>query len=110
MAMQIVESQAGEWDPKKYEDRYRASVLKLIRAKAKGKDIVVEKEAEPERVSDLMEALRQSVEAARQRAPSGGRRRSGAASKTATAKTSKKSTSKATKRSTAKRTRRTKAA
>jgi DNA end-binding protein Ku len=106
MAMQLVESQAGDWDPMKYEDRYRASVLKLIRAKAKGKDIVVEKEAEPERVSDLMEALRQSVESARQRTSSGG----SSASKRTTARTTKKSTAKTTKKSTAKRTRRTKAA
>jgi DNA end-binding protein Ku len=98
MAMQLVESQASHWDPRKYEDRYRAAVLKLIRAKAKGKDIVVEKQVEPERVEDLMEALRQSVEAAKQRRSTGGG--SGSAKKS-TAKSTKKSTAKRGSRKTA---------
>jgi DNA end-binding protein Ku len=93
MAMQLVESQASDWDPRKYEDRYRAAVLKLIRAKAKGKDIVVEKQVEPERVEDLMEALRQSVESAKQRRSTGG---GSSASKKSTAKSTKKSTAKST--------------
>jgi DNA end-binding protein Ku len=104
MAMQLVESQASEWDPRKYEDRYREAVLKLIRAKAKGKDIVVEKQVEPERVADLMEALRQSVESAKQR------RTASASSKRSTAKSTRKSRAKSTKKSTAKRGSRTKAA
>ena len=110
MALQLVESQATDWDPKRYEDRYRASVLKLIRAKAKGKDIVVEKEAEPERVADLMEALRQSVESARQRTSSRGGSRAGSGSKRSTARTSTPSRAKASKRLNTKRTKRSKAA
>jgi DNA end-binding protein Ku len=63
IAKQLIEAQATEFDPKKYRDAYREAVLKLIQDKAKGKEIVVEEEAEPAKVHDLMEALRASVEA-----------------------------------------------
>ncbi len=62
VALQLIDAQAREWDPSRYEDRYRDAVLKVMRAKAKGKEIVVEKGAEPEKVEDLMDALRLSVE------------------------------------------------
>jgi DNA end-binding protein Ku len=69
VALQLIDAQAGSWDPTKYEDRYRDAVLKLIRNKAKGKEIVVEKGAEPEKIEDLMEALRLSVEQIKSRTP-----------------------------------------
>ena len=41
MAKQLIGSLATEWDPKRYHDEYRERVLKLIRDKAKGKEVVL---------------------------------------------------------------------
>jgi DNA end-binding protein Ku len=77
IAEQIIDSQTVAWDPARYQDTYRTRVLKLIRDKAKGKEIVTEREAEPAKVVDLMEALRASVEAAKKgkRSPAPAKRR-----------------------------------
>src|SRR3712207_2426269 len=65
MAEQLIESLSDEWKPDKYEDTYTERVLDLIARKAKGEDIVVEKEERTPEVADLMEALRASVEASK---------------------------------------------
>jgi DNA end-binding protein Ku len=61
-AEQLIESLAVEWDPTRYRDTYRERVLELIEKKAQGEDIVVEEDAEVAEVTDLMEALRASIE------------------------------------------------
>jgi DNA end-binding protein Ku len=63
MARQLIGSLATSWDPQRYHDEYRERVLKLIRDKAKGKEVVLPEAPEPTKVADLMEALRQSIEA-----------------------------------------------
>ena len=65
MAEQLIDSLAGEWDPKKYHDTYQERVLDLIKRKSKGEDIVVQPEEKTPEVADLMEALRASVEASK---------------------------------------------
>ena len=65
MAEQLIESLSDAWDPKKYRDTYTERVLDLIKRKAKGEDVVVEKEERTPEVADLMEALRASVEASK---------------------------------------------
>ncbi len=66
MAGELIASMAGKWDPKDYRDTYTDRVKKLIKQKQKGGDITVAEEApEPTPPTDLMEALRRSVEAAR---------------------------------------------
>ena len=64
MARTLVEQLADKWDPAQYTDEYRANLMKIIKAKMKGK--TVELKEEPERQSaevvDLMERLRQSLE------------------------------------------------
>ena len=63
MASELIDRFSGSFKPEKYEDTYRERLLKIIRDKRKGKEIhAVRKEEEPEAV-DLMEALRQSIEA-----------------------------------------------
>jgi DNA end-binding protein Ku len=62
MAKQLIGSLASDWDPKRYHDEYRERVLKLIRDKAKGKEVVLPEARSAAKVSDLMEALRQSIE------------------------------------------------
>jgi DNA end-binding protein Ku len=93
LASQIIDSLTTEWDPARYEDAYTEELRELIEAKAKGKEVTVEPEIEPEaKVLDLMEALKASVEEHRKRAgarPTGRKRtsvRKRSASKRAAAK------------------------
>ncbi len=65
MAIQLVQNLTAEFQPEKYHDAYREELLKLIRAKVEGKQVVEPEsvEAPAGNVVDLMERLRQSVEA-----------------------------------------------
>jgi DNA end-binding protein Ku len=66
MATSLIEAMSGEWKPDDYRDTYTAKVHKLIKDKRKGKKLVSEPDApEATDVVDLMEALRRSVEGAR---------------------------------------------
>jgi DNA end-binding protein Ku len=67
MAEQLIEHFKGTFDPSEYRDTYRDALCEIIKAKRKGEEIRVEKEPEPETPTDLMAALRASVEAARGR-------------------------------------------
>jgi DNA end-binding protein Ku len=72
LAGQIIDVLTTEWKPSKYRDTYTEELRDLIEAKAKGKEITVEPEAEtPSNVVDLMEALQASVEQHRKRASAG---------------------------------------
>jgi DNA end-binding protein Ku len=66
MARTLIGNLEAKWDPSKYTDQYRANLLKIIRARSKGQ--VTKLEAGEEKrsadVVDLMERLRQSLEAA----------------------------------------------
>jgi DNA end-binding protein Ku len=67
MAATLVESLAAEWTPDKYTDDYRENLMKVIRAKMKGRTVKLTAEEEPQsaEVVDLMERLRQSLQGAR---------------------------------------------
>jgi len=71
MAAQLVANLAEPFQPEKYTDDYRASLMKIIRAKMKGQKIEATEPEEPEstRVLDLMSRLQASLE------QSGSRRR-----------------------------------
>jgi len=73
MAKTLIENLAGKWEPEKYTDRYRNQLLDLLRKKAKGKPLPEPQEAEGGEVVDLMEALKQSVQATKRRSSSGKR-------------------------------------
>jgi DNA end-binding protein Ku len=80
LAKTLVESLAAEWNPEKYTDDYRDNLMKIIKAKAKGKTITYPT-AEPEpkgEVVDLMARLRESLEHARERGIAKSRRRAAA--------------------------------
>ena len=64
MAVTLVENLADEWDPSQYTDEYRENLMKIIKAKLKGKDVRLTAHVEPREagVVDLMERLRQSLE------------------------------------------------
>jgi DNA end-binding protein Ku len=63
LASHIVETKAGRFDPKKFEDRYEDALKDLLKKKQKGEKIEKPKERAPSNVVNLMDALRQSVQA-----------------------------------------------
>ena len=65
MAKMLIDNLAAGWEPSKYTDEYRDNLMKLIKARMKGeRPKLPEAEAPPEgKVVDLMERLRQSLEA-----------------------------------------------
>lgn len=65
MALSLVESLAGPFEPEKYRDERREAVSEIIRAKVAGEAVVTAPPARPEKVVDLMEALKASIEQAR---------------------------------------------
>ena len=68
LAMHIVETKKGKFEPEAFEDTYEDALKDLIKRKQKGEKIERPKERGPSNVVNLMEALRQSVK-------SGGERR-----------------------------------
>jgi DNA end-binding protein Ku len=76
MAQQLVENLSQTFEPSKYTDDYRANLMKIIKAKMKGKKIEV---AEPEerestQVVDLMARLQESLEMGKKRGGHHGKR------------------------------------
>ncbi len=61
LAVQILESKKGKFDPSKFEDRYENALMDLIKAKRAGKKPPVLSEARPSNVINLMDALRKSA-------------------------------------------------
>jgi DNA end-binding protein Ku len=91
VAKQLIGSLAGDFEPEKYRDTYRADVLALIERKAEGKEIAVQPEADdvPAPAPDLMSALKASLDAVRERSGGDGaatKKRKAAAKKTAAKK------------------------
>jgi DNA end-binding protein Ku len=64
MAAQLVANLAEPFQPEKYTDDYRASLMKIIRAKMKGQKVEMPEPEEPEstKVLDLMSRLQASLE------------------------------------------------
>ncbi len=65
MAGRLVESLATEFDPSDYEDTYRDAVLDLIKRKARGEEIDLVAQEEPEHGDDLAAALEASLAGSR---------------------------------------------
>jgi DNA end-binding protein Ku len=65
MAERLIESFTTEWKPEKYKDTYRDELCAIIRAKRKGKEVHAAPEVEEEAPTDLLTALRESVERSR---------------------------------------------
>jgi DNA end-binding protein Ku len=60
----LIEELSVDWDPERYEDRYRERLLEVIEAKRKGGTVKApEPEREPAATPDLMAALEQSLAA-----------------------------------------------
>ena len=65
MAERLIESWTTEWKPEKYQDTYRDELCSIIKAKRKGKEVHAAPELEEEEPTDLMTALRESIERSR---------------------------------------------
>jgi DNA end-binding protein Ku len=100
MAADLIEAMSGEWKPAAYKDTYTERVKELVKTKHEGKEVVYsEEEPQATNPTDLVAALRASVEAARKNRGAG---KKPTAKKTSTKKTSTKKTS--TKKTSAKKT------
>jgi DNA end-binding protein Ku len=65
MARQLIESLTGPWEPDAFTDEYREALLRIVDAKAAGREVEVVQPEPTATVVDLMEALKASVAAAR---------------------------------------------
>jgi len=66
VAGSLVDALEERFDPGKYHDHYREALLELISSKTEGREVVMpETETEAAPVTDLMAALRASIDAAR---------------------------------------------
>ncbi len=65
LAVHILETKKGRFDPNKFEDRYENALKQLIKAKQAGKAPPVLAEPRPSNVINLMDALRRSARADR---------------------------------------------
>ena len=72
MAGTLIEQFTGRFEPAKYEDTYRTALCDIIRAKRKGKTIKAAPAPVAEEPTDLLAALRASVEAVQKRRASNG--------------------------------------
>ncbi len=63
LAVHIVNTKKGKFEPEKFEDHYEEALKELIRKKQKGEKIERPKEPARSNVINLMDALRQSVKA-----------------------------------------------
>ena len=65
LAVHIVDSKRGEFDPQKFKDHYENALKELLRRKQSGERIERAKEPTRTNVVNLMDALRQSLQAER---------------------------------------------
>src|SRR2546428_209685 len=74
LALRLIDTLAGDWDPKRYKDTYREVLLVVIQRKAAGKEIRAPKAERPPKVRSLMSALEASLRERRPAAKAAGRR------------------------------------
>jgi DNA end-binding protein Ku len=70
MAVSLIENLSDSFDAERYQDEYQAALKQVIDAKVEGAPLPEAPAAQGEKVVDLMEALRASVEATRKGRPS----------------------------------------
>ena len=61
LAKHIITTKKGTFDAGEFDDRYEAALTELVKAKIEGKPIPARKPAKVAKVTDLMEALRESA-------------------------------------------------
>ncbi|MBA2414850.1 MAG: Ku protein [Geodermatophilaceae bacterium] len=90
MAESYVEALAGDFEPDQYTDDYREALQEVIEAKSAGREVTrpAAPEVDDSKVLDLMDALRRSVDAAKQQRGAGAKATEPAEAKASEAKAS----------------------
>ncbi|MBA2555177.1 MAG: Ku protein [Geodermatophilaceae bacterium] len=103
MAESYVDALAGDFEPDQYTDDYREALQEVIDAKTAGREVTrpAEPEVDDSKVLDLMDALRRSVDAAKQQRGTGSKPASKATKSAPAKKTAAKKASKSTAKKTA---------
>src|SRR5918997_3680793 len=80
-AVELIEALGTDWDPERYEDRYRKRLQQVVNKKKKGQKIEAPEDAgkAPAAVPDLMAALEQSLADAKKKSSGGGKKKAKAA-------------------------------
>ena len=76
-ARQLISAMAAEWSPSTHADAYREELLSLLRSKSPAAPAPITDSTTSTDIGDLMEALRSSVEAAKERQKSRASKRAG---------------------------------
>jgi DNA end-binding protein Ku len=66
MATSLVESLSAPFQPDKYTNRYREVLLEMIQARITGAEVEVPEPERPDKVVDLMAALKASIDLAKE--------------------------------------------
>jgi DNA end-binding protein Ku len=61
LALQLIDTLAGDWDPRRYRDTYHEVLREVIEQKAAGKTVARSAPKKPARVVSLAKALEQSL-------------------------------------------------
>ena len=94
MARSLIDNLTEPWNPEAFSDAYREALLGIVEKKVAGEPIEAPAEEAPARVVDLMEALKASVAAAKEKTPAsrGGTKKSAAKKPGAKRSTAKRAT------------------
>jgi DNA end-binding protein Ku len=77
LAIHIIKTKQGAFDPRKFEDRYEDSLAELVKLKLQGKEIPKRAPAAREPVVNLLQALRESAAGARQSGKAAAKKKTG---------------------------------
>jgi DNA end-binding protein Ku len=69
LAAHIVDNMTTHFDPSQFEDHYETALVELLRAKQAGRIVETKEEPAPQRVINLMDALRASIGAETKKKP-----------------------------------------
>ena len=61
LARHIIDTKAGEFDPRGFDDRYDEALVELVKAKMEGREIKAPKRQKEKKVVSLLDALRESA-------------------------------------------------
>lgn len=70
LAKHIINTKAGQFDPREFDDRYDLALAELVKAKMEGREIKAPKRPKEAKVISLRDALRESAKAQKKAAPS----------------------------------------
>jgi DNA end-binding protein Ku len=69
MAHQLIQALAGKFDPQRFHDTFQDNLRELIKAKLEGKEVKALPRPKPAPVTDLMAALKQSLDQMEKKKP-----------------------------------------